>query len=338
MRKSDIVEVLNEKVKKCILEQQLIQNNDKIVVGVSGGPDSMCLLEILIHIQQELKSHGIEYTLLVAHVNHSIREESEQEKIYVEDYCNKNQIPFYYLKANVEKVAKDMKESVETAGRKTRYLFFERILEITQANKIAVAHHLDDNVETILLNIIRGCGLKGLIGMEYQFKNVIRPLLSIEKKDIIEYNNQRNLNPCIDMTNYDTVYLRSKVRNKLIPELREEYNINIANNIMRMAHIVKQEEEFLENYTKNIVDKSIIEKDENSLVFDFSIFMKQPIAIKSRCVRGIIKENIQNLEGIENIHIMDILNLFANNIKGKKYIIGNKFMITVIKKNIARIE
>lgn len=152
-----------EQVEKNIVQYQLIQKNDKIVVGVSGGPDSMCLLDVLIRLQDRIREEQeISYTLVVAHVNHMIREEAIKEKEYVEKFCKKYHLPFYYLEEDVPQNAKKEKMSEETYGRKVRYEFFEEIVKKEKATLMATAHHMDDDIETIFLNIIRGTGLKGL--------------------------------------------------------------------------------------------------------------------------------------------------------------------------------
>ena len=316
-------------VKNNIVENSLVKKGDKIVVAVSGGPDSMCLLDTLYRLKDEL-----EFSILVAHVNHGIRIESDLEKEYVEKYCKERNIPFFYLKVDVPKLSKEKKISEETCGRMVRYDFFEKVRLENNADLIAVAHNLNDNIETILLNQIRGCGLKGLIGMDFKFNNIIRPLLTIEKKDILVYNNELELHPCFDKTNEEDIYLRNKIRLQLIPYLKE-LNPNFVTNISRMRNILKEDNDFIEEYTNIVFDKVIIKIDNSKIVFDFSKFMNEHKSIQKRIIRKIIEKKISNLDGIENIHVLDIIKLLNNNIKGKKYIIGNKFTIEIIKKNIA---
>ena len=316
-------------VKNNIVENSLVKKGDKIVVAVSGGPDSMCLLDTLYRLKDEL-----EFSILVAHVNHGIRIESDLEKEYVEKYCKERNIPFFYLKVDVPKLSKEKKISEETCGRMVRYDFFEKVRQENNADLIAVAHNLNDNIETILLNQIRGCGLKGLIGMDFKFNNIIRPLLTIEKKDILVYNNELELHPCFDKTNEEDIYLRNKIRLQLIPYLKE-LNPNFVTNISRMRNILKEDNDFIEEYTNIVFDKVIIKIDNSKIVFDFSKFMNEHKGIQKRIIRKIIEKKISNLDGIENIHVLDIIKLLNNNIKGKKYIIGNKFTIEIIKKNIA---
>ncbi|MCX8075288.1 MAG: tRNA lysidine(34) synthetase TilS [Clostridia bacterium] len=333
---NNMVYSIREIVLENILKNNLILNNDKIIVAVSGGPDSICLLDVLTNLKSELKEkHNINYDLFVAHVNHKIRKESDEEKIYVESVCKNHNIPFYYKEADILKISKEMKISEETCGRYVRYEFFNEILSNINASKIAVAHNMDDNVETIFLNIIRGSGIKGLIGMNFLSGNIIRPILNIQKSDILEYCELEKLDPCFDATNELDIYKRNKIRLKLIPSIKNEYNENIVQNIIRMSKIAKIDNDFMDSYSENIVKKCILNADKETITFDFSIILNEHEAVQNRVIRNIIFKNQGNLEGIEQIHVSDIQKLFTNNIKGKKYIIGNKFTIEIVKKNIA---
>ncbi|MEG1705206.1 MAG: tRNA lysidine(34) synthetase TilS [Clostridia bacterium] len=332
--KSNLINI----VKNNILNNNVIENNDKIVIAVSGGPDSIALLDIIYNLKSILKlEKNIDFDFVVAHVNHMIREESKYEKVYVEDICLNKSIPFFYLKKDVIKESTENRMGTEEYARKIRYDFFEEVRVKTGSNKIAVAHNLDDNVETILLNIIRGCGIKGLCGMDYKFKNVIRPLIEITKKEILDYCNINKLNPCFDKTNDQEIYMRNKIRLKLLPMLEKEYNNNFKNNLLRLSKIASQDEECLNTISTNIVDSMIIVSDISSITFNFENMLKQNISIKQRCVLNVINKLQNNVQGIENIHINDIIKLLDNNLTKKKYIIGNKFTIEILKKNIAKI-
>lgn len=336
MIKENIYEYINNVVEKTIINNNLLKDKNKIVVAVSGGPDSMCLINCLNDLKSVFKDkYNISYELLVAHVNHMIREEAEEEKVYVENFCRQKDIPFYYLKENIPEISKKLKMSEEACGRKVRYDFFEKIRMETNSDLIATAHNLNDDVETIILNIIRGSGLNGLTGMEYKFKNIIRPLLDIKKIYINEYNKFLNINPCIDKTNFENMYIRNKVRNSLIPELEKEYNSNVVNNLIRMKNLVKNDEDFLKEYTEKVLKNCIIDNNINSVKFKISLIIKEHESIKLRVIRELINLKVGNLDGIENIHVQDILRLLKNNIKGKKYIIGNKFTIEILGNNLA---
>jgi tRNA(Ile)-lysidine synthase len=266
-----------------------------------------------------------------------LRKESEDEKVYVENFCKLRNIEFFYLKKDVKTESVQHKMGTEEYARKIRYNFFEEVAAKTNSNKIAVAHNLNDNVETILLNIIRGSGIKGLCGMDYIYGKIIRPVINIPKKELLDYCTYNELEPCFDKTNEQDIYMRNKVRLNLIPTIEKEYNSNFINNILRLRDLAILDEEFLNNYTVQIVDKSIQKSDESSITFNFENILKQSDSIKQRSIREIIFRNLNNTEGIENIHVTDILKLLENNIPKKVYIIGNKFTVEIIKKYIAKI-
>lgn len=335
---NNLIKSIEEKVKKVLTENKLIEDGDKIVVGVSGGPDSMCLIDLLYNLKEKIKNeNNINYELVVAHVNHMIRNESFEEKEYVYNFCKKRDIPFWYKEANVPELSKKNHMSEETCGRNVRYEFFEEVRKKENASKIAVAHNLNDNVETIFLNIFRGTGLKGLTGMCYFSENLIRPLLDIEKSDILEYNILQDLKPCFDKTNEQDIYLRNKIRLNLIPCLKNEYNPNIMENIIRMKHILELDEDFLNEYTLKKVNESILENKKEYIKFNFANILNEHESIKRRYIRSIISLKNKSTQGVENVHILDILNLLSNNIRKKKYILGNKFTIEIVQKNIAKI-
>ena len=171
-KKLNVCDIIKDKVINNIIEKDLIKDGDRILVGVSGGPDSMCLLDLLNELKNYFeKEKNIRYYLSVAHVNHGIRLESEVEVSYVKNFCKKLNIPFFYLKEDIPVLAKELKQSEETTGRMVRYSFFENICKEQNFNKIATAHNMDDDIETVLLNILRGSGLKGLCGINYKTNN-----------------------------------------------------------------------------------------------------------------------------------------------------------------------
>lgn len=330
---------LEDKVYDTILKNDLIKNGDKIVVAVSGGPDSMCLLNVLNNLKEQFKKYNnIEYSLVVAHVNHMIREESEDEKLYVEEFCKKLEIPFNYLKVDVEEEAKKEKISTEMCGRKIRYEFFNEVLKKQNATKIAVAHNSLDDVETIILNLSRGTGLKGLCGIAYKTNNIIRPLLDISREEIENYGNVNNLDAKIDKTNMCDIYLRNKVRLNVIPTLKQNLGENICDSILKTRKILIKEEEFLSQCTNNIIKSAIIENNKLSINFDINTIIKSHEAIATRCIREIIKMCISDLNGISSTHVDDIYKMLMEHKKSKMFIYGNKFCIEIITKNIAKIS
>lgn len=318
---------MEEKVLETIKKYNLIQNGDKIVIGVSGGPDSITLLDILLKIKNK---EAIKFDIVVCHINHLIREEATQDEKYVRDFCEKHNIKCFIKRAKVEQISKEEKTGTEETGRKIRYEFFYEILEKTNANIIATAHNKNDNAETVLMNIIRGSGTSGLKGIEPKREKLIRPLINIERTQIEEYCKQNNLNPRIDKTNFENTYTRNKVRNMLIPYIKENFNPNIIEAIDRLSDLLREENNYLENKTKDEYIKIFVEKEKEYIALDLKRFNLLETVIKNRIVLYTINELIGTKKGIEKKHIEDIIKLCSNNI-GNKYLIPNKKVKILVK-------
>ena len=157
---------MKQKVLETIKKYNLIQNGDKIVLGVSGGPDSISMLDILNEIRID-KTNNLDFNIVVAHVNHMIREEAGEDLEFVKNFCNKIGVEFYSKSIDIQKIANTNKIGTEEAGRNARYEFFDEILEKTNSNKIAIAHNKNDKEETIIMNMLRGSGIAGLKGIEH---------------------------------------------------------------------------------------------------------------------------------------------------------------------------
>lgn len=306
--------MLKEKVKNTITKYNLIQKNDSIIVGVSGGPDSMTLLTILLKLKEEYN-----LKLYVAHINHMIRENAIKDEEYVKEFCDKNNIELFIKKANIIEKSKQNKKGLEETGREVRYDFFEEVLKQTKSNKIALAHNLNDKIETIIMNAIRGTGITGLKGIEAKRGKYIRPLIEIERKEIEEYCDKNKINPRIDESNQDNTYTRNKVRNIVIPYIKKELNSNVLNNLDRLSEIVKENEEYLEKVTNKIFEEIIIYKKTNRIEYDIKKFRTQEKLIQKKLILKGIEETIGTTQGIEKVNIEDILKLFNNNI-GNKYL------------------
>lgn len=318
---------MEEKILKTIKKYNLIKDGDKIVVGVSGGPDSITLLDLLLKLKNQ---NIIKFDIVVCHINHMIREEATSDEGYVKEYCNKHNIECFVKRAEVEEIAKQNKMGTEETGRKIRYDFFYEILEKTKSNKIATAHNANDNAETVLMNIIRGCGTSGLKGIEANNKQLIRPLIECSRTEIEEYCKQNNLNPRIDKTNFENDYTRNKIRNMLIPYIQENFNPNIIEGINRLSSLSKQENDYLEKETQKAYISIVEEITNTSISLDLKKFNSLEKVIKSRVVLYTINELFKTKNGIEKKHIEDIIKLCSNNI-GNKYLIPNKKMKILVK-------
>ena len=186
-----------QKILKFITENDMLKANDRVIVGVSGGADSVCLLFTLMEIRRE-----IPLTLAAVHVEHGIRgEDAKEDARYVQRLCQEYDIPFRKYCYRVAEIARERKQSVEEAGRELRYQAFEEACREYHANKIAVAHHMDDDAETVLLNLFRGSGLKGLAGIPAVRGKIIRPLLCVSRQEIEQYLTEHGIAYRTDATN-----------------------------------------------------------------------------------------------------------------------------------------
>ena len=321
---------MKEKVLKTIEQFNLIESGDRIVIGVSGGPDSMCLLNILKDIMED-KNINLSFSICVAHINHKIRKEADEETRYVKEYCEKNNIPIYIKEAEVIKIAEEEKIGLEEAGRNVRYNFFEEVLKKTNSNKIAIAHNLNDRAETVLMNLIRGSGPLGLKGIEAKRNKYIRPLIQINRKQIEEYCEKEKLDPKFDKSNKDNTYTRNKIRNQLIPYLQREFNPNIIEAITKLSEIIEDEQNYLEKIVNNIYTNLLVEECEKEIILNLKEFNKQDVVIKRKLILYTINKLLKTTKNIEKIHIEDIIKLCNNNI-GNKYLTPNKNIKVFIKK------
>lgn len=310
--------MVKEKVLETIKKYNLISKNDKIVVAVSGGPDSMCLLHILLSLREE---YNLE--LNVAHINHMIRENAIIDEEYVKAFCEENNVKLFVKKADVLSISKENRIGTEEAGRKVRYEFFNEVKEMTSSNKIAIAHNKNDKAETVLLNLIRGTGTYGLIGIEPKNGIYIRPLLEIERKDIEEYCKINNINPRIDESNFQNIYNRNKIRNVVIPFIEKEFNPNIINTISRLSDIVKEEENYFNELVELEYKNIVIEETNDYIKLNLREFNKINIVIRKRLIFYTINKLLGNTMGIEKIHVEDIIKLCSNNI-GNKYLVPKR--------------
>lgn len=316
-------ETVDVQVYNCIRKYKLINEGDKIVVGVSGGPDSICLLHVL-----NLLKKKINVQIYVAHINHMIRDEAESETEYVQEFCRKIGIECFVKRMDVQEYANQNKFGTEEAGRIIRYDFFDEVAKKVSANKIATAHNSNDKAETVLLNILRGSGIAGLKGIEPIRENkYIRPLIETSREDIEEYCRINNLEPKIDKSNLESIYKRNKIRNDLIPYIKKEYNPNFLKTINRLSEVATEENEYMEKLTDNAFKDIDVEENkenaENQMILDLKKFNNLELVIKRRVILYTINKVIGNTMGIEKVNIDEIIKLCANNI-GNKYLTPTK--------------
>lgn len=255
-----VYERLLKRIEKTIIEKKLIIQNDKVLVAFSGGGDSVFLLHMLNDIKDK---YG--FSLAAAHLNHSLREEADEEEFFSKNVAEELGIDFFCKKTDIFSVSQKSGESCETAGRRVRYDFFESLKLEHGFNRIATAHHRDDNAETILMHFLRGSGANGLKGIEYlRSDGIIRPMLDVSKEEILECCREKGWNYVTDKSNFETVYTRNRVRIELIPQILK-YNPGFCRVVTQNAVNFAEDENFIKVYTdkifmENFLDGGLLKK------------------------------------------------------------------------------
>ena len=233
------------KIKDFCRQKELFAVGDRVLIGLSGGADSVCLFLVLLAMEKEL---GL--SLVPVHVNHNLRgEEALRDQTFCEELCRKHGLMFRVVSVPVSELAKEHGWSPEEAGRNARYEAFRRIAEQEKCTKIAVAHHKDDQAETVLFQMFRGSRLKGLSGMEAKNDNLVRPLLCVTREEIEEYLKAKGQTYCIDHTNLEQEYTRNKIRHQVLPQAKEICT-GAAEHITELAEYAGEVEKLLERLTE----------------------------------------------------------------------------------------
>ena len=309
MKREKRQEPLELKVLRFLKEHQLVSSRYPLLVAVSGGPDSVCLLHILVTLQEEL---GIK--LHVAHLNHKLRgAEAEADACYATDIAHRLAIPATIEARDVRGYQARHRLSLEEAAREVRYTFLAEVAMSIGTTQVAVGHTLDDNVETILMHLMRGAGTRGLRGLlpsvARQFPGhnltVIRPLLPVTRKETASYCHHHQLGPCIDASNLSLAPLRNRVRLKLLP-LLQSYNPRIVEALLRTARIASEDIAFLEEEVSRVWNE-IVQEQEDTIYLNKERFLELHPALKRHLLRASTERLLGNLKDIEALHIEDMM-------------------------------
>jgi tRNA(Ile)-lysidine synthase len=287
---------LVKKIQNIVSLNDLWKNDSKIIIGVSGGPDSVCLLDILAKIKEKK-----ELALHIVHLNYGLRgKDSEKDEKLVEKLAQKYEVGRSVLK--VEKLKKN--RTNEENLRNIRYDFFEKVRKELKFDLIAVAHNQDDQAETFLMHLIRGAGLQGLSGMKYKNEKIIRPLLGISRSEILDYLKTSRLEYRIDRTNKINNFFRNKIRNQLIPFLGKNFNPNIRKTIFDSAASISEDLSLISQLVKeNIKDGKSLKSGE---------ILKLHPALQKRIILRKIEETKGNLKDIEASHVREIIKIIKS--------------------------
>lgn len=302
------------KIKQYVKKNNMLQKNDKVVLGVSGGADSVCLFFVMLELK---KVYQLE--LFVVHINHGIRGiEADEDEVFVKQLCEKEQVNYHAIKADIIALSKSEGISLEEAGRNVRYQAFYEESEKYQCNKIAVAHNMNDSAETVLFHLFRGSGIKGLTGISPVRENIIRPLLCVERSQIEEYLSELGVGYQTDQTNLLDEYSRNKIRLNILSYVTKEINNKATQHIVNSAVMLSEIEAYIETNTKNSYNKLVIyHKEDEKYSFFVEDFQKEDIVIKKNILRKIIFQLVNQLKDIDAEHIDMVLSLLSKGV-GKK--------------------
>ncbi len=294
------------KIRDFIEQNRLLRPGMTVVVGVSGGADSVALLHILKELAPEYSLQ-----LHVAHLNHLLRPGARAEAAFVQRLAHKWKIPVTTGCCRVARLAAFSGLGIEEAARQARYQFLSYVARRVGAQRIAVGHNADDRVETVLFNIMRGTGPAGLSGIPARRGIVIRPLLGVTREEIEAYCRDRGLAWCTDPSNLETFYFRNKIRRKLLPYLRREFNPNLDQAILRLADIMQAENFFLERLASRLLKSFTRERKFGKVELFLADFLRLPLALQRRLLRAGVRVAGGSLRGLGYRHLDDCLNFLA---------------------------
>ncbi len=298
--------MLEKRIEEIIKSKDMINSGDMVIAGLSGGPDSLCMFDVLMALSKKM-----DFSLAAVHVNHRFRPiEAEKDQKFVEKFSEERGVPCKSFVFQCEKIAAERGISSEEAGRFARYTaFYDAARSYMEQDgfkgeqiKIALAHNANDQAETLMMRIIRGTGTDGLAGIEYIREGelntrIIRPILDIYREEIEEYCNAKNLNPRIDHTNSQPIYTRNKIRLELLPKIKEEYNGNIAESLNRLGKAAKEDKEFFDAQVDDFMEDAAT-VIQNGKVTGISVGL-EPLRNLHRAVRKRIIRRAFDMIGLE---------------------------------------
>lgn len=305
-----MLQVQNE-VRNMISRYHMISREDRVLIGVSGGADSTALLHVLVKLGGILRAK-----YRVVHVNHGIRgEEADRDARFVEAMCRKYRVPCRVVTVQAQQYAKEHRMSLEEAGRHLRYSVFEeearaweREADTHRPVKIAVAHNKEDNAETILMQLSRGSGLKGVAGMQPVRGRIIRPLLCVSRADIEAYLTKEETEWITDSTNLEDSYTRNRIRHDILPRLVEGVNRGAVDNITRAGRLIGEADAYLAKQAQAVLDRVAVRDEESAGVAVRDLLKEDPV-IRAYMVRLMIGTVTRSMRNITARHVEDVLKL-----------------------------
>ena len=296
-------QTLLQKVIEYNKKYSMLQEGDSVLVGLSGGADSVCLLYILKELAEKLH-----FSVYALHVNHGIRGmEADADEQFAANLCNKLEVPFVSIKEDILDYAEKNRVSLEEGGRIVRYAAFERMKQEWGCTKIALAHHANDSAETMLFHLFRGGKLGGLAGIPPVREHIIRPLLCCNRKEIEGWLEERNISYCTDVSNFSEEYTRNKIRHRILAYAEEEINPKAVLHMQQTAEYMRHVKEFVEEETKRLFGKAV-QKKNDAYCISVSALSKAPFFLQQQLIYQLLGE-LGGLKDVTELHVTQVLSL-----------------------------
>lgn len=319
--------------KNFIEKNSLLKNCKSLLLAVSGGPDSLAMLDLFYEF-----SNYFQINIAAAHLDHMFREKSAPEADFVENFAKNKGIQFFRKTKNLPALIKKQKISAEAAAREVRFDFFKEIMNEYNYDLLALAHHRDDQAETILLNLFRGAGMQGLSGIQPKTKlkeiEIIHPLLPFSKKEILDYCQEKKLNPRFDLSNKENIYSRNIIRNKIFPIVENKINDNVKEVIVRSSSIIAAENKFIEKLVLKKYKEILIEENDFKIIIDFNKFKLADQVLQRRIYRLIYNKINNNLDDLYFDHILEIEKLIKDDQTGRGIDIASGIRVEISYSNL----
>lgn len=306
-----------QKVRETVTRHNMLKQGDKVLIGVSAGPDSVCLLHILKELREEY-----DLSLYIAHLHHGFRgSEADEDARFVQAMGESLGVPVRIEYADIPSYIKKTGLSKQAGAREVRYQFFYRVADETGADRIALGHTADDQVETFLMRLLRGSGSPGLSGIPPVRERIIRPLIDIYREEIRQFLSERDIRYRIDSSNLSTIYLRNKIRLELIPYLIKEFNPNIMDTLLRNLKILRDEESFLDENVRKIYPGMLVSASKESVTFDVRKYTSLAMPVRRRMLRHAIESIAgKGAVALSFRHIEDSLSLLEGDKVGEVHL------------------
>lgn len=290
------MKVTEQKVLRFIKENNLIVESDRILIAISGGPDSVFLLHFLNKFRRKYK-----IDIAAVHINHLLRgKDSQRDELFCKAICDELSIPFFFHRVNVKKYAELNKFSLEVAGRKIRYQYFEKLLNRIDYTKVVTAHNSDDNLETVLLNLVKGTGIKGVAGIPVKRDKIIRPVLCLSKQEILDYLEENKFEYRVDLSNYSDEFERNYLRNNVIPLVQKNLNPSVKESVLNSSLNLQRFNLFIDEQLKKL--KSIVKVEKDSQIsFSLNDVIKIDEFLFAQLIKEVVDENFNSKTEFEDI-------------------------------------